>query len=406
MTAEPPSKRGNRFKNVFTPFVDKLRPYLRPLKRRFRIALYRSLLAIPRGADIYYVFNGRYRSEHYVTLLAKLGHWQATPQTADEDQRRALEFRLRRNVHRLEKGLIMRPRRSLFALDYIGETVDLYRTLRRERLAAQNGQERDATSLEIWAYDVLTSYFAVVGAASEVAAPLARFNDADQCSQETRGYAPQPLVRGDDLPTPGQFAALARTRKSVRWYDGRPVPRAVIDRAVALAGLSPSACNRQPFRFIVFDQPEEAARVGAVPMGTAGFAKNFPCLIVVVGDVGAYFDEKDRHVIYIDAGLASMSLQLALVSEGLGCCCINWPDLAAQDEKIGQFVSLSKTERIVMLLSVGYPLAEGLVPYSAKKEVDLLRSYGTLKEQPAPESQAVASGQRLTGGLPNDKAQS
>ena len=33
---------------------------------------------------------------------------------------------LRRNIHRLEKGLLMRPRRAVFALDYIEETLDCY----------------------------------------------------------------------------------------------------------------------------------------------------------------------------------------------------------------------------------------------------------------------------------------
>jgi hypothetical protein len=35
-------------------------------------------------------------------------------------------YLLRRNVHRIEKGLTMRPVRNQFATDYIGATVDAF----------------------------------------------------------------------------------------------------------------------------------------------------------------------------------------------------------------------------------------------------------------------------------------
>ena len=38
-------------------------------------------------------------------------------------------FLLRRNVHRLEKGLLMRPRRPVFGLKYIEELVNAYERL-------------------------------------------------------------------------------------------------------------------------------------------------------------------------------------------------------------------------------------------------------------------------------------
>ncbi len=38
--------------------------------------------------------------------------------------------------------------------------------------------------------------------------------------------------------------------------SARPVERSKIDRAIAVASQAPSACNRQPFVFRVFDDPE------------------------------------------------------------------------------------------------------------------------------------------------------
>jgi hypothetical protein len=55
----------------------------------------------------------------------------------------------------------------------------------------------------------------------------------------------------------------------------------------------------------------KASEVAATAMGTAGFSNNIPALIAVVGDLSAYPAERDRHVIYIDGGLATMQLMLA-----------------------------------------------------------------------------------------------
>ena len=135
-----------------------------------------------------------------------------------------------------------------------------------------------------------------------------------------------------------------------------------------MAITAPSACNRQPFKFYVFNEPARAQSLGSIPMGTAGFAHNFQAIVVIVGDLSAYPYEKDRHIIYIDSGLAAMQFQLALETQGLGSCTINWPDIERHEQKMATELSLMPYERPVMLVAVGYPLAQGKIPYSAKKD--------------------------------------
>ena len=74
---------------------------------------------------------------------------------------------LRRCIHRLEKGLVMRPRAPVFAEDYIQQTVQLFNDL-----TALPGA--DQTELR-WARDVLTEYFAVVGESATITAARALF---------------------------------------------------------------------------------------------------------------------------------------------------------------------------------------------------------------------------------------
>ena len=169
--------------------------------------------------------------------------------------------------------------------------------------------------------------------------------------------------------------SLAKRRRSVRWFLPRPVPREMIDAAIEVAGQSPSACNRQPFQFRIFDDPELVQRVVQLPMGTAGYGHNIPVMVVLIGQQRNYFDERDRHLIYIDGSLATMGFVYALEAQGLSSCCINWPDIESREAALGELLGLSGDERAVMCLAVGYPDPEGLVAYSQKKPLGQLRRY-------------------------------
>lgn len=272
-------------------------------------------------------------------------------------------YSLRRNIHRIEKGLVMRPRRPVFAVDYIEETAAAY-----SRAASQHPDQAGPDELR-WARDVLHTYFGATEEHPAISAARAQFNTNSGPSYQPelapycRDLSTTPSVTYEDL------YALARRRRSVRWFEQKPVPRDLIDKAVRVAIQAPSACNRQPYQFRIFDDPELTRRIAAIPMGTAGFSDNIPALAVVVGDLSAYADERDRHVIYIDGSLAAMSLLLALESLGLSSCCINWPDIASKELAMRELLDLRVDERVIMLIAIGYPDPDGLVPYSQKKPV-------------------------------------
>lgn len=59
------------------------------------------------------------------------------------------------------------------------------------------------------------------------------------------------------------FLPLARGRRSVRVYDDRPVPRAMLERLLEAARWAPSPHGRQPWRFAVLTRPEPKQRLAA-----------------------------------------------------------------------------------------------------------------------------------------------
>lgn len=291
-------------------------------------------------------------------------------------QGRVTHVELRRNVHRLEKGILMRPRRESFARDYIEETVEFF-----EVAAAQfrnNPQETDGDEIH-WANDVLAAYFRVVGTENAVIERArARFHavalDTDPGSRHPYAHAdlPEVQINYDDM------LALSMRRRSVRWFDGRTVSREIIDKALLVARQSPTACNRLPYEYRVFDDAAMVKQVAGLPFGAAGYAHNIPNIAVVVGKLDSYFSPRDRHAMYVDASLSAMSFMLALETMGVSTSVINWPDFEPLEMKMQRLLGLDSTERVVMLIAIGYADRDGMVAFSQKKQLSTLRSFNEL----------------------------
>lgn len=317
---------------------------------------------------VYYsLFSDAFKREEFV--VAK-GHQAFSKKYAEGKQ----EFLLRRNIHMLEKGLTMVPRRGTFGVEYIAETVTLLR-------AAKDHQPKFISDEVLdWAREVMRRYFQATATSSSPVIRRAQSafdgiiweSDGSPESGPHAPYTDEPPVDIEML------TQLAVRRKSVRWFEPEPVPRELIDLAMNVAREAPSACNRQPFTFRIFDDPDMIQKVAAVPMGTAGYGHNLPGLAVIVGDLSAFSDERDRHLIYTDGCLAAMSFILGLEAQNVGSVCINWPDILERDKKMGKLLGLNSHERVVMLIGFGFADSSSLTPYSAKRDLAALRSYNTL----------------------------
>ncbi|QNL51596.1 nitroreductase family protein [Olivibacter sp. SDN3] len=324
-------------------------------------------------ARIYYCFlDPSFKREFYAALKGKLKH------LSDIEHKQANYYLLTRNIHRIEKGLLMKTRKPVFAKDYIQETIESFELIYKEA-------ENNANQQVKWFHDVLENYFSACAPDPHIDIFRTRFNSITQNYPLSvnhhdldRKYVPYKRVLNGERSSAisyRDFYILSKQRRSVRWFTDQPVPRDLIDQAILAAIEAPSACNRQPFEFRVIDDPEMVHRVASIPMGTKGYAENIPVLVVVVGNLDAYFDERDRHVIYIDSSLASMAFMYALETLGLSSCAINWPDIEVKEKQMEKVLKLDKYQRPIMCIAVGYPDVEERVAYSAKRPIEMIRKY-------------------------------
>ena len=156
---------------------------------------------------------------------------------------------------------------------------------------------------------------------------------------------------------------LVNKRKSTRRYSSKPVPPDVLNRCLEAARLAPSACNSQPWQFIVVnsdtirDELAKKAFSGVYSMNS--FAKYAPVIIAVVRDcpsyiakLGGYLRGVERSL--IDIGIACEHLILQAEEIGLGSCWLGWFNEKAVKEVLG----LPKQKRVDILISLGYPQEE------------------------------------------------
>ena len=318
----------------------------------FRAACSKS----PRLSSLYYRHSsGEFSREQQVVLRGMVAY----------DQVSGGRFLLRRNIHRLEKGLLMKKRRPVFAVDYIEETTQRY----VKEVSLTNAEfDRELR----WCRDVLSLYFKSVSSDPRVDRARKMFEEREENDRATGEERNIPYLRNLREEPPVEYEALlelAKVRRSVRWFQKKMVSDSLIHNAMEVALLSPSACNRMPFRFHIVNDLTLAPTVSKVAWGTAGFADNIPAVAVVIGKFDAFFSERDRHLPYTDASLAIMSFVYALETMGLGSCCINWPDIEGVDQQMKAIIPLNEDERVIMLVAFGYPDPEGLVAYSQKKPV-------------------------------------
>ena len=338
-------------KRLIRDLADRLDRFLLPLTSRSGLV----------ASAHYLLLSRQFRREHRAVLAGRLAYERGLSAPLRSSPL------LRRNVHRLEKGLVMQPRQAVFAEDYIEETVA---ELARLRVSGWLDPIEDK-----WATDVLAEYFQVVADSAPIVRARARFEQLGPLLVQEPAAASTPRPRAH-APVSGvsyeQFLGLCRQRRSVRWFEQRRVPSDLVSKALDAAAQAPSACNRQPFLFRYFDDPADAHRIASIAMGTTGYAQNVPAIVVLLGDLSCYPEERDRHVVYIDASLAAMQFMLALETLGISSCPINWPDIEVRERAMAEALDLRWHLRPVMLIALGYPDPQGGVPFSAKKQGESL----------------------------------
>lgn len=155
------------------------------------------------------------------------------------------------------------------------------------------------------------------------------------------------------------FLELVQSRQSDRAFLDKPVEKEKIERILETVRLAPSACNAQPWKFVVVTEPEKRLQVADATanklLAMNHFTKQAPVQIVVLEEsanftstVGGWATNK--HYQHIDLGIAAAYITLAAADEGLGSCIIGWCD----EKKVQKALDIPKNKRVILVILLGY----------------------------------------------------
>ncbi|MFC7114603.1 nitroreductase family protein [Natronoarchaeum sp. GCM10025703] len=167
-----------------------------------------------------------------------------------------------------------------------------------------------------WAVDVLSKYFDAVDQTEIIIEAESEFPSEIEYTPDGRVLFPRREL-GESPVSPEQMEQLAVQRTSTRWFQDREVPREETDEALEVAMQSPSTCNRQSYQYLLFDDRELIDELSSLAIGASGYSDNVPSLAVIVDKQRAYFNDRDKHVIYIDI---SLSEWLPVCTRDAGTC--------------------------------------------------------------------------------------
>ena len=163
---------------------------------------------------------------------------------------------------------------------------------------------------------------------------------------------------------------VMRSRRSMRIFRDDQEPADEELRAAIKSSIStPSVCNRQTWRVHIY-KGENAQRVLACQTGNRGFGHTIPIVMIVTVDMRYFSEVAERYQPWVEGGLFSMSLMLALHARGIGNVALNWSRNNADDEILRDVAHLETYERVIMLIGCGYPVEGVSVPISCRNEVE------------------------------------
>lgn len=172
------------------------------------------------------------------------------------------------------------------------------------------------------------------------------------------------------------FIELVKKRQSTRSYSAKPVEKIKIERCLEAGRLAPSACNAQPWSFIMIDDQELKNKVADLTadrlLPLNHFTKQAPVHIVIVvekanltSNLGSAL--KDKLFPWIDIGIAAEHICLQAVSEGLGTCILGW----FKEKKVKKLLNVPEKKRVGLIITLGYPKTERIRKKKRKVLTDI-----------------------------------
>jgi len=177
-----------------------------------------------------------------------------------------------------------------------------------------------------------------------------------------------------------EFLDLVKYRQSDRAYLSNPIEEEKIERILEAGRLAPSACNSQPWSFVVINDQDLKNKIAdctsSKVLGMNHFTKQAPIHIAIVEEKANFTSNagsliKGKHFPLIDIGIAAEHICLQAAAEDLGSCMLGWFD----ETKVKKLLNIPKSKRVPLIITIGYPEKE--TREKRRKDLDEIVKYNS-----------------------------
>ncbi len=150
---------------------------------------------------------------------------------------------------------------------------------------------------------------------------------------------------------------LIQRRRTVRKFTDRPLEKETVDRIIEAALRSPSSRSLRPWEFVIVTDRDILDNLSRAKHHGAGFLRDAVAGFVVLAD------PEQCDVWIEDAAIASIIIQLAAESLGLGTCWIQirnrmHGDAVTAGEYIAKLLNIPPHIQVESIIALGYPAEE------------------------------------------------
>ena len=142
------------------------------------------------------------------------------------------------------------------------------------------------------------------------------------------------------------------TRRSVRQFDGRPVPREALEKIVDAARLAATARNEQPWEFIVVTQPERLRMFATLTDYGRFMAGGGACMVVFCKDTKYYLE---------DGCAATENILVAATALGIQSCWVAG-DKKSYASAVAKLAGVPEGYKLVSMIALGYETKPAPMP--------------------------------------------
>lgn len=144
------------------------------------------------------------------------------------------------------------------------------------------------------------------------------------------------------------FLKLLKTRRSVRVFQNKNIPKEQFEEIIDAARFAPTARNVQPWEFVVITDRKKLTQLAALGQNCRFMEQAAACIAVF---------SVDTHYFLEDGCAATCNILLAASALGIGSCWVAG-DKKPYCQQVNTLLNAPSGMKLISLIALGYPQDE------------------------------------------------